>query len=275
MVYDAELGRHHRRAYEVQYSLEYAIETNQLEMYYQPMVRSGEGAVVAAEALVRWQHPEKGLLSPAEFLPITIETGQIAKVDAWVIQRVLEQVAEWKRRGVFGLEYIAINVDTRSLLESDIVGHLLKNMRRYGIEGDEIRLEITESSLVDKHEAAQQVIDALRYHRIRCAIDDFGTGYSSLSYLKRFDFEILKVDREFVVDMLEREQNIAMLRTIIEMGKQFRYTVVVEGVETQQQYDTIRSIDPEVRVQGYLISPPLPSHAFENQFLPHTLWAVS
>jgi len=274
-VYDAQLGNLHRKAYEVQYSLEYAIEQDQLQIHYQPIVRAGGGNVVSAEALVRWQHPEKGLLAPAEFLPIAIETGQIAKVDTWVIQRVIEQIAEWKRRGVFDLEYVAINVDTRSLLESNLVGHLLDTMQKHGVQGDEIRLEITESSLVNNHEAAQQVIYSLRYHNIGCAIDDFGTGYSSLSYLKRYDFEILKVDREIVVDMLERVQNIAMLRTIIQMGRQFNYTVIVEGVETQKQYEVIRLMDPQVRIQGYLISPPIPSEAFEEQFLEEAYQAVS
>lgn len=275
VVYNAELGERHRRAYEVQYSLEYAIEQDQLEMFYQPIVRSGTGEVVSVEALVRWRHPEKGLLPPAEFLPIAIETGQIAKVDAWVIGRVLQQISEWKDRGVFSIEYVAINVDTRSLLESDIIGKLLEQMEAYHIRGKEIRLEVTESSLVDNYEVAQQVIHALRYHDIGCAIDDFGTGYSSLSYLKRFDFEILKVDREFVRDMLEKLENIAMVRTIIEMGKQFNYTVIVEGVETDMQRDVIRSIDPDVRIQGYLISRPISPSELETSFLAPEIRAVS
>jgi len=267
VVYDADLGQRHRRAYEVQYSLEYAIEHHQLEMYYQPIISAGSGELVSAEALVRWHHPEKGLMSPAEFLPIAIETGQIAKVDAWVINRVLNQIAAWKEQGIFMLDYVAINVDTRSLLESNIVGSLLETMHTLKVRGKEIRLEITESSLVDNYEAAQQIIYSLRHHDIGCAIDDFGTGYSSLSYLKKFDFEILKVDREFVRDMLERIENIAMVRTIIEMGRQFNYTVVVEGVETERQLEVIRKIDPNVRIQGYLISPPVAPHIFEEAFL--------
>lgn len=266
VVYDAELGERHRKAYAVQHSLEHAIKWNQLEMHYQPIVRSDTGEMVSVEALVRWRHPKKGLLSPEEFLPVAIETGQIAKVDLHTIDEVLQQISEWKNRNIFSIEYVAINVDMRSLLETNIIGQLLEMMERYHIRNEEIRLEITESSLADNFDAAQQIIQALHYHGIGCAIDDFGTGYSSLSYLKRFEFEILKMDREFVQDMLERLENIAMVRTIIDIGQQFNCTVIAEGVETAEQQTIIRSIDPDVLIQGYLTGHPAPPSIVEASF---------
>jgi len=271
-VYVPQMGEDYRKLHRFQTELELALEQDQFELHYQPIVRIGDGSLQAAEVLIRWKHPEKGLLAPSEFLPAAIRFGKIAEIDEWVLEKVCRQIAAWKERGEMPVRYLSVNMDTHLLFRDGFVEMLQKMLDRHGVRPSELKLEIIEDSLIDNFEAAQKILESLHTRGIECAIDDFGTGYSSLSYLKKLSFGILKIDREFVQGMMQRIENIFLIQTIIEMGRKLNYRIVVEGIETERQREIIANIDPDVGCQGYLISRPLQEkdfsrNYFENRFV--------
>jgi len=267
IIYDDELGRRHRQVYEVQHALESAFEMEQLVVYYQPIVDVQSGRLVSAEALVRWRHPERGLIVPVDFLPIAVESGQVTRIDWWVLEQTIRQIADWQHQGIFSLEYVSVNMDVQSLIQPDIVERIVQLLNRFEVESSCIRIEVTESSLIKNIDRTRRAIEELYRHGIGCAIDDFGTGYSSLSYLRTFQFEILKIDREFIRDALERVESITMVQTIIQMARQFHCTVVVEGVELPVQREMLANLGVELYYQGFLSSQPLAARMFGKLFL--------
>ncbi len=265
--YSADMGERHRRINQLHHDIQEALDAEQFLLYFQPIVRAGDGKMVAAEVLLRWNHPEKGLLLPGDFLPVARQFHRIAEIDLWVLERACRQIAEWKATGDLPFRSLAVNVDAHLLLRESFPATLSDLFRKYGIRSGELTLEITEDSLVDNFDQALKVLQRLHAEGIGCAIDDFGTGYSSLSYLKKLSFDTLKIDREFVRDMLDRIENIFLLQTIIDMGKKLNYTIVVEGIETEKQREIIAGIDPEIACQGYLIGKPMPEEDFRRDFL--------
>jgi diguanylate cyclase (GGDEF)-like protein/PAS domain S-box-containing protein len=265
--YSKEIGDHYHHIHRLHQDLKRALKNDELELHFQPLVRAEDLRVVSAEALLRWHHPSKGLLGPEAFLPVARQFNQIADLDRWVLEAACRQIAKWKSEGNFTLHTLAVNLDAHLFLQDRFPEFLQELLATYGIQRGELTLEITEDTLVDNFDEASRVIQVLHEAGIECAIDDFGTGYSSLSYLKRLAFDVLKIDREFVRDMLERVENVFLLQTIIDMGKKLNYSIVVEGIENEQQLEVIRSIDPEVDCQGYYISKPLPELKFSERFL--------
>jgi diguanylate cyclase (GGDEF)-like protein/PAS domain S-box-containing protein len=265
--YSQEIGDHYHHIHRMHQDLTQALKNDELELYFQPLVRAEDLRLEAAEALLRWRHPVKGLLGPGAFLPIARQFKQIADLDRWVLQAACRQIAKWKSEGKFTFRTLAVNLDANLFLQDRFPEFLQGLMNEYGIQKGELTLEITEDSLVDNFDAASRVIQLLHESGVICAIDDFGTGYSSLSYLKRLSFDVLKIDREFVKDMLERAENVFLLQTIIDMGKKLNYSIVVEGIENEQQLEVVRSIDSEVNCQGFFIAKPLPALQFTERFL--------
>ncbi len=264
--YNPQLDAERKKLFKLQHDLHHAIENNQLKLYYQPIVTINDDTLKAAEALVRWEHPTLGLLAPGQFLPLATESGLLDDIGWLVIDIVCQQIAQWKRESLFSLDYISVNIDALQLQRGHFIEKFFTLLDRCGVQASEIKLEITESSLIDNFEQTQEIIQTLKNRGIRCAIDDFGTGYSSLSYLKKFSFSVLKIDREFIKDIMDEPENIFLVESIISIGKKLGYRIVVEGIETEEQKNLLKGIDDTLRYQGFLFSPPLSAVDFKNKF---------
>ena len=265
--YNTELDEERKKVFDLQHQLVSSLKNNEFELYFQPIVRIKDDSLFAAEALIRWEHPEKGLLGADEFMPIAIESGIVVDIGWWVLEHVCSQIVQWKEEGVWFLHYLSINLNSKQLLKNNFAKEFIQKLEQYDVKSSEIKIEITETSLIDDFELTQEVILTLQEYGIECAIDDFGTGYSSLSYLKKLSFSVLKIDREFIYEMENNNENIELINTMIHIGKQFNYNIVVEGIETVSQKEIIKKIDNTLYYQGYLMSPPIAEPEFRKKFL--------
>ena len=263
--YNYQLDRERKEIFSLQQDLIYAVEEDLFEIYLQPILRISDDSVHAAEALIRWIHPQKGVLLPDTFIPLAIELGIITEIGWRVFGKVCETISRWKREGIWNLEYISVNIDAKQLIEYNFNERFFGEIERHGIDTKDILVEITETSLIDNFVLAEEIILELRERGIRCAIDDFGTGYSSLSYLKKLSFSILKIDKEFIRDLETHQDSEDLIHTIIKIAKQFNYHVIIEGVENEQQKEIISSIDNTLSYQGYLANHPLSIEAFRDR----------
>jgi len=265
--YNTQLDQERKKTFDLQHDLISALQEDQLKLFFQPIVNIKDDSLRAAEALIRWDHPEKGLIQPLDFIPLAIDSGMITDIGWWVLDEVCLHIAQWKKRAEWKLKYVSINMNAKQLIKNGFTDTFLSKLKEYGVESSDIKIEITETSLIDNFDLTQEVIKELQSNGIRCAIDDFGTGYSSLSYLKKLSFSVLKIDREFIHDILHNKEHIILIRTIVEIGKQFNYNIVVEGIEEEAQKEIIKEIDDSLSYQGYLISPPIPEPEFRKKFL--------
>lgn len=265
--YDVSLDLKQKDLFLLRHDLSRAIDAKQIKLFFQPIVQMKDDKLLSAELLIRWEHPSKGLISPSEFIPIAEEAGLLTDMTWWLIDKVCEQIVQWKQDNKWKLEYISININSQQLIEKNFAKTLLLRIRDYGIEASDIMLEITERTLVEHFDITQIVVSDLRFYGIRCAIDDFGTGYSSLSYLKKLSFHTLKIDREFVKDILKNPKEVALLATILEIGRQFDCNIIVEGIEELKQKELLLRIDKDLVYQGYYCSVPLPTDEFTKKFL--------
>jgi len=265
--YNTKLDEERKEVFALQQDLVYALENDLFELYLQPILNINDDSVNAAEALIRWNHPERGLLQPVEFIPLAIELGVVTEIGWWVLKKVCQTIALWKEQGAWKLDYISINLNAKQLIKEGFTEQFFDQLAAYNTDTKDIKVEITETSLIDNFELTQQVIHELQSRGIKCVIDDFGTGYSSLSYLKKLSFSVLKIDKEFIFDLEHNEDNETLIRTIVEIAKQFNYSVVVEGIETSEQKEIIRSIDHQVSYQGFLTSKPIPIEDFKKRFI--------
>ncbi len=265
--YNNELDEERRQVFALQQDLIHALENDAFELYLQPIVTIDNNTVKAAEALIRWHHPEHGLMQPVEFIPLAIELGIISDIGWWVLAKVCETIEVWKKSGDWDLEYISINFNAKQLIKEDFIEHFFTELEKHDIDPSDIKVEITETSLIDNFVLTQEVIREMQNRGIKCVIDDFGTGYSSLSYLKKLSFSVLKIDREFIFDLENNEGNETLIRTIVDIARQFNYTVVVEGIEKEEQRDIIRKIDDRLSYQGFLVSKPIPIGQFKEKFI--------
>jgi len=265
--YDIDLDAERRRIFTLQHGLHSAAEKNELKVYLQPLVVMKNDELLAAESLLRWEHPALGFLSPFEFIPIAIETGLISEITWWLIEEVCKYIHHLKQLKLWKLNYISINVNAKQLLLKYFVDQLLEMLSKYELNSSDILIEITERSIIDNFEDTQDVINILRKEGIRCAIDDFGIGYSSLSYLKKLSFDTLKIDMEFIKDIEANSEDIALVRTILEIGKHFNYHIVVEGIEEEKQKELLLAIDEDLVYQGFLFSKPISIDTFKDKYL--------
>lgn len=265
--YNTALDIERKNVFSLQQDLVYGLKNDQFRLHFQPIVDIKDDSVYGAEALIRWYHPTKGFIAPNEFIPLAIDSGAIMDIDWWVIDTVCKQIGQWKKDNIWNLHYVSFNLNAQELLREDFVNNFLAKLGQYGVEKNDIKIEITETSLVDNFEDSQDVISMLHTYGVRCAIDDFGTGYSSLSYLKRLSLNTLKIDRAFISNIEDKEEDILLMRNIISIGKQFNYDIIVEGLELEKQRETIASIDDNVLYQGFLFSPAVNAEEFENKFL--------
>jgi diguanylate cyclase (GGDEF)-like protein len=249
----------------LQTSLRYALEREELEVYYQPQVNLKTGEIFGAEALVRWQHPERGLVLPSKFIPIAEETGLIVPIGEWVLYTACKQVKVWQNSGFPSLQ-IAVNLSSRQFGQLDLRHRLVQIIINTGIEPKYIELELTESMLVQNTEVAIRRLNALKALGVKIAIDDFGTGYSSLSYLQQFPFDVLKIDRCFIRNITENTSNAAITEAIIAMAKNLNLKLIAEGVETEDELSFVCQHQCD-GMQGYLFSRPVPVQEFHQLLL--------
>ena len=252
--YSNELSARVGESFSLETNLYRALEREELFLHFQPQVSLKSGSIIGVEALVRWQHPELGLVSPARFIPLAEENGLIGAIGKWVLHTACAQAKAWQNDGLTPVR-IAVNLSGRQLEQDNIVQEVHAVLEDTGLDPSYLELELTESSVMKRAERAVKTLDALRELGMTIAIDDFGTGYSSLSYLKRFPVDRLKIDRSFVRDIPQDANDVALARAIVALGHSLKLSVVAEGVETHAQRELLTSIGCD-EMQGFLYSKP-------------------
>jgi len=241
-------------------ALRSALDHNQLSLNYQPQIDLASGRVIGVEALLRWNHPELGAVSPAKFIPIAEDSGLIGRIGSWVLQETCRQNKAWQEAGLPPL-VMAVNVSTRQFSLGDILAEVQQALADSGLDAGHLEVEITESLLAQDLENTLAVLNEIHALGVQIAVDDFGTGYSSLAYLKRFPLHKLKLDQSFVRDLEQDADDRAIASGVVNLGHSLGLVVIAEGVETQAQLDILRRIGCD-EMQGYLFSRPLPAAEF-------------
>jgi EAL domain-containing protein (putative c-di-GMP-specific phosphodiesterase class I) len=238
-----------------------ALETQQLHLYYQIQVHSS-GRVLGAEALIRWIHPERGMVSPAQFIPLAEENGLILPIGNWVLETACAQLAAWQNNAMTRDLSLSVNVSPRQFHQSHFAAQVRATVQGYGIDPGLLRLELTESLVLHDVEDTIATMNALKEIGVRFSLDDFGTGYSSLQYLKKLPIYQIKIDQSFVRDLVVDANDEAIVRTIIAMAQSLDLDYIAEGVETEEQKQ-ILLYNGCTHYQGYLFGKPVPVEEFE------------
>jgi diguanylate cyclase (GGDEF)-like protein/PAS domain S-box-containing protein len=262
--YTAAMNAAIRDRMEIENGLRYALERNELLLHYQPQVDIESGRIIAVEALVRWMHPEKGLIPPDKFIHIAEESGLIVAIGEWVLRTACKQNKAWQDAGLSHIR-MAVNLSARQFRVPHLVAVVVKAMEDAGLalHSDNLELELTESMIMNDVEGAIETLSSLHAMGIRLSIDDFGTGYSSLSYLKRFSINTLKIDQSFIRDITIDSGDAAIAATIIMLGHNLKMRVIAEGVETAGQLEILREMKCD-EIQGYYFSKPIPAEELET-----------
>jgi diguanylate cyclase (GGDEF)-like protein/PAS domain S-box-containing protein len=234
-----------------------AVERDELRLYYQPQVDLASGAITGLEALVRWQHPQRGLVPPGEFIPMAEESGCIVQLGDWVLRTACHQIQQWAAQGL-AVPQVAVNVSAVQLSRGRLAGVVRQALKETGIAPRQLELEITESCVMLDRERSFESLGQLKALGVRLSIDDFGTGYSSMAYLQQLEVDKLKVDMAFVRDMTSNAGNASIVKAVIALGHSLGLEIIAEGVETPEQAQALRQLQCDV-MQGYLISKPLPA----------------
>jgi diguanylate cyclase (GGDEF)-like protein/PAS domain S-box-containing protein len=260
-VFDQDMHDRAVALLQLETDLRRAIERCEFEIHYQPIVSLDTGKIDAFEALLRWRHPRRGLLHPYGFVPVAEDTGLIVPIGWWVLHEACSQLAEWQSRP-WGGEHLAVtvNLSSKQFMQADLVQRLKEILRKTGVRPDCLRLEITESTIMEQAEDAVAKLVALRSFGVKLYIDDFGTGYSSLSYLHRLPVDALKIDRSFISEMDGGGERSEIVRTIVTLARTLRMDVAAEGIETAEQVTRLRALSCHFG-QGYFFSEPLATAA--------------
>ena len=245
----------------IERSLHHAFEREEFVVHYQPMTNLLTGNIVGAEALIRWNHPERGLMAPDDFIPIAEECGLILPIGEWVLRTAVRQMKEWHAE--HGPLRVAVNLSARQFQQRDLTAMIERILAESDYPPELLDIEITESTAMQNADVSLAVMNRLRSMGVRISIDDFGTGYSSLSYLKRFPIDTVKIDQNFVRDLSDGSNDGAIITAVISMARALNLRVVAEGVETEAQLAFLRRENCEV-VQGFLHSRPVPAAEFES-----------
>ena len=237
--------------------LRHAMDRDELKLYFQPIVAIETNKIVGAEALLRWEHPSGMTILPSEFIPIAEESQLIHQIGRWVIKSVCDTLIKWESAGENMPSYISLNLSPKQLRYNGFFEQVAEIIDISGADPSKIRFEITESVLIEDSDRAKELIGRFKAKGVGFMIDDFGTGYSSLSYLKKFEFETIKIDKSFIRDILKDDDDIALVKAILDIARQFGYEVIAEGIETREQRERLKELDSSILYQGYLYSRPL------------------
>lgn len=261
LFFSEEMNQRVNEHLRIESELREALANGELLLYYQPKVSLRSGRIVGAEALLRWRHPVRGLISPGVFIPVAEETGLIMELGNWVIEEACRQIRRW-READLAMPPVAINLSARQF-DRGLPQRMADALERHGVHPGQVMLEITESLLVRGADSVIAIMNELVAMGLALALDDFGTGYSSLAYLKKFPISTLKIDRAFVTGLPHEEDDCAIARAIVTMAQQMRQEIVAEGVETREQMAFLRELGCD-QLQGYLFSQPIPAADFER-----------
>jgi EAL domain-containing protein (putative c-di-GMP-specific phosphodiesterase class I) len=237
-----------------------AMDRDELVLYYQPQIDLETRKIIGAEALIRWLHPQKGMIPPDKFIPLAEETGLIHKINKWVIETVCKQNNEWTKTGT-GPVRIAINLSGYQFAGQNISSFLQESLKENNLDPQYLEVEITESVLMQDSDDTISTLQQIKDMQINIALDDFGTGYSSLGYLTSFHVDTLKIDRSFVMGCPQKKNNIVIIKAIIAMGRSLGIKIVAEGIETEEELELLREFGVH-EGQGYLFKPPVPQEKF-------------
>lgn len=258
--YEKTVGETNARRLKLERSLRKSIENRELVLYYQPIVDMRTGSIIGAEALVRWNHSEFGMILPDQFISIADETGFIIEIGKWVLRQACLQAKQWHDAG-YGSLLISVNISAIELDQSKLLNHVNCVLEETDLYPDALELEITESVLMQDAESSIRILQELKDIGVKIAVDDFGTGYSSLSYLKRLPIDIIKIDRSFVQDIVSDSDSSAIVVAIISLAKSLGLSTLAEGVETKEQFEFLYQGECD-RAQGYLFSKPVNAEHF-------------
>jgi EAL domain-containing protein (putative c-di-GMP-specific phosphodiesterase class I) len=247
--------------------LQRALRRQEFVIYYQPIVNLETQKISGFEALIRWQHPDRGMVSPGEFIPCMEETGLIVPVGIMVLKKACEQLRQWHQQGWNTLT-MSVNLSARQFASLTLLADIDRILAETGVSPAHLKLEITESAIMENAQRAIELTQKLRSRQIHISIDDFGTGYSSLGYLNRFPVDTLKIDRSFVSQIQGENRDYQVVNAIIALSNQLELAVIAEGIETQEQLRSLQQLGCQFG-QGYLFAKPLPALEVEDRYLRH------
>ncbi len=259
-MFDEQLHLEMQARSAMEQDLRRAIAQNEFFMVYQPQIDLRSGQLVGAESLIRWRHPERGIVSPAEFIPIAESTGQIIEISQWVIRQVCRQFASWIEAGM-ALPCVSINISPLHFRQENLVEQIRSALSESGLDPQRLEIEITEGMAMAAGDEALRTLEALKAMGVSLAIDDFGTGYSSLNRLKEFPVDRLKIDQSFIRNVTDNKNDAAITSAIIQLGHTLNLRVIAEAAETREQIEFLAAQGCD-EVQGYYFSRPLPAEDF-------------
>ena len=258
--FEVEMDARMQTRHALELDLRKAIVNGEFELYYQPIVAVKTGRITSCEALLRWHHPERGMISPVEFIPIAENTGLIVQLGEWVLRQACAQAARWPKQVT-----VAVNMSPAQFKSRNLVSTVIGAVAASGLPANRLELEITELVLLQDNEGALSILHQFRDLGIRIAMDDFGTGYSSLGYLRSFPFDKIKIDQSFIRDLSTKEDSVAIIRAVVGLSSSLGITTTAEGVETKEQLARLTSEGCN-EVQGFLFSPPRPAAELQRLF---------
>ena len=258
--FEPEMNIRMKRRRSLEFDLRKALSGGELQVHYQPLVNLQSRAIVGCEALLRWQHPERGMISPAEFIPVAEETGLINAIGAWVLRQACVEATKWP-----GNVKVAVNVSPLQFRNQNLAQTVLSALAASRLAAERLELEVTESVLMQNNEATLAALHQLRALGVRISLDDFGTGFSSLSYLRRFPFNKIKIDRSFINDLTRGPHGLTMVQAILNLAEGLKMTTTAEGVETAEQETILREAGC-AEMQGFVFSRALPPSAISALF---------
>lgn len=270
-IFTKELRAIYLEKINLETDLRFAVEREELFMHYQPLISLKNGKLIGFEALLRWQHPQRGFISPAQFIPIAEESGSIIPITKWILNKTTKQLAEWQKNLNCADLIVSVNISGKHLTDRSLIYDVKNALTISNLSPSSLKLEITESAAMENAQQSVQILTQLKETGVQLSIDDFGTGYSSLNYLHRLPFDSLKIDRSFISAVGENGENSEILITILSLAKNLNLRVIAEGIETETQLSLLQTLGCHYG-QGYLMSKPLPKEELEKLIFQKTDW---